>query len=122
MKVTISPEKLADRCFDICVDRKALGLRMYDVRQTSLLADYYLICSGTSVPHIRAIADHLARDLGETGIRPRAVEGSAASQWIVLDFGTVLVHIFHPDMRRYYAIEDLWNHSALVKEGTSDLE
>ena len=100
--------ELAERCTEICDGRKAEGLKLYDMRETSLLADYYLICSGKSVPHIRAISDHLAGDLAQEGVRPYTVDGTPASQWIVMDYGVVLVHIFHPELRAFYNIEALW--------------
>ena len=110
------PHALAVRCVEVCAERKAEAVRLYDVRRTSLLADYYLICSGGSVPHIRAIVEHLARDLADEGIRPRSVEGTPASHWMVIDFGTVIVHVLHPDLRTYYAIEELWAEADLVRE------
>lgn len=106
--------ELAERCIEICDGRKAEGLRLYDMQGTSLLADYYLICSGKSVPHLRAICDHLSRDLAQEGVRPHRVDGTPASQWIVMDYGVVLVHIFHPELREFYDIEALWGEAHIV--------
>ena len=113
-------QRLAERCQEICLDRQGEDVRLYDVRETSLLADYYLICSANSLPHIRAISNRLLRDLGDEGVHPRSVEGAPASHWVIMDYGLVLVHLFLPDARDYYGIEALWqadrttNHTAEV--------
>jgi len=116
----VDARALAQRCFDICKDRKAEEVHLYDVRRTSLLADFYLICSGNSVPHIRAISGRLTHDLSSDGIRPRAVEGAPASRWMVLDYGCVLVHIFHPELREFYGIEKLWGEDQLLADAGDD--
>lgn len=105
---------LAQQCVDICRDRNAEDVRLYCVSGTSLLAEYYLICTGKSTPHIRAIRDHLLADLRSHGTKPSRVEGDPASQWTVMDYGTVLVHIFSPEMRQYYLLEELWSQAELV--------
>ena len=111
-------EEAVQLCIDICDEAKAESVLVYDVRDTSVLADYYLICSGGSDPHLRAIRSRLEKGLGEKGIRTRHVSGTPSSHWIIVDFGDVLVHIFHTDMRDYYRIEELWDASQLVYRGT----
>lgn len=107
-------EELARHCVGICEDRKALDVRLYDVRDTSLLADFFLICTGRSNPQIRAICEHIRKGIKEeAGIYPK-VEGVPASHWVVMDFGPLLVHILHPDTRRYYLLEELWDTGVLV--------
>lgn len=109
-------DKLARRCVDICEDRKAENVLLFDVRGTSVLADYYLVCSGTSEPHMRAIRARLSRDLAAEGVRPR-IEGNSGSRWIVVDAGSILVHIMDPERRDYYKIEELWNAEQIVYRG-----
>ena len=108
--MTPTPEgaHLGRRCVDICLDRQAENVRLYNVAKTSLLADCTLICTGKSEPHIRAIRERLERELRDLGVRPIHVEGAPASRWTILDFGSVLVHIFSPEMRAYYLLEELW--------------
>jgi len=110
----LDAQDIAQRCFEICKDRKAEAIHLYDVRRTSLLADFYLICSGNSVPHIRAISGRLTQELGSAEIRPRSIEGAPASRWVVIDYGIVLVHIFHPELREFYGIEALWGEEQLL--------
>ena len=107
-------EALARKCVEICEGRKAENLLMFDVRGDSVLADFYIICTGTSKPHIRAISDNVKRELAGEGILPRGREGDPASQWIVMDYGVVLLHILDPERREFYHIEELWGESHLV--------
>ena len=81
-----------------------------DLREISTFTDFFVICSGTSEPHLKAIAaeieDRLKKD---NHVRPSAVDGFPASQWIVLDYLHVIVHVFHREKRDFYSLEDLWS-------------
>ncbi len=80
-----------------------------DLRGISSFTDFFVICSGTSEPHLKAIAGEIDQRLKEDhGIRPAAVDGFPASQWMVLDYLQVIVHVFHSDKRAFYSLEDLW--------------
>ncbi len=80
-----------------------------DLRGISSFTDFFVICSGTSEPHLKAIAGEIEQRLKEDhGIRPAAVDGFPASQWMVLDYLQVIVHVFHGDKRAFYSLEDLW--------------
>jgi ribosome-associated protein len=80
-----------------------------DLRGISSFTDFFVICSGTSEPHLKAIAGEIEQRLKEDhGIRPVAVDGFPASQWMVLDYLQVIVHVFHSDKRAFYSLEDLW--------------
>jgi ribosome-associated protein len=82
---------------------------MLDLRGISSFTDFFVICSGTSEPHLKAIAGEIEQRLKEDhGIRPAAVDGFPASQWMVLDYLQVIVHVFHSDKRAFYSLEDLW--------------
>jgi ribosome-associated protein len=99
-------------------DRKALDLVVLDVQGVSGVADFFLVCSGRSTTHIQAIADAIADGLKVEGVRPRHREGRPESGWILLDYGTLLVHIFLEDTRVYYALERLWGDApSLSLEG-----
>jgi len=103
------PEELLELCWRFAADKKALEPVALDLRGVAGFADYFLIVSGTSEPHLKAIAEAIAKGLKELGILPRALEGIPSSHWIVLDYGDVVIHAFHPSTRRYYALEQLWN-------------
>jgi len=81
-----------------------------DLRGISTLTDFFVICSGTSEPHLKAIAGEIETKLREDyDTRPAAVDGFPASQWIVLDYLQVIVHVLHRDKRDFYSLEDLWS-------------
>jgi ribosome-associated protein len=107
-------------CIDALNDRKASDLVVYDVSATSILADYYIICSGNSTPHIRALSNQVQETLKASGQLPRSIEGVPGSHWVILDCSDVLVHIFHPDTRSHYQIEALLNEDALVYDGAAE--
>ena len=80
-----------------------------DLRGISTFTDFFVLCSGTSEPHLKAIASEIESRLKEDhDVRAVAIDGFPASQWIVLDYLQVVVHIFHRDKRAFYSLEDLW--------------
>ena len=89
-------------------DRKALDLVVIDLRGISDTADYFVLCSGTSEPHIRSLTDDLVDQLRGQGQRPWHVEGRQSLRWVLVDFVDVVVHIFGREARAFYGLERLW--------------
>ncbi len=118
--VPLDEEAIARACVDICADRQALDIKLFDVREKSMITDFYVICSGNSEPHIRAICDHLERGMLEHGVRAAHVDGAPSSRWIVIDFGIVLIHIFHPEVRNFYEIEKFLGDDRLIFQCNQD--
>lgn len=88
---------------------------MLDLRDISTFTDYFVLCSGTSEPHLKAIAGEIEERLKKDhAVRPAAVDGFPASQWIVLDYLQVIIHIFHAEKRAFYSLEDLWSDARRV--------
>jgi ribosome-associated protein len=115
VKRTSDSEKLARLCRDIAEDKKAEDIVLLDLRGISTVADFFVVCSGTSEPHLRAISDEIERRLREKlARRPHGVDGFPASRWIVMDYSDVLIHIFHPELRRHYALESLWGDAKQI--------
>jgi ribosome-associated protein len=86
-----------------------------DIRRVSLLADYFVICSGASERQVRAIVDEILEKVKkEAGIIPLNVEGVPSSGWVLVDYGGVIVHIFAPSLREYYSLEKLWSEATMV--------
>ncbi len=106
---------LARRCVQVCEDTKAKDILLFDLREKTIVADYYIVCSGTSMPHIRAIAEHVRKAMSERGLRPRGMDGQPESRWMVLDYGLILVHILEPEMRNFYALEQLWDEGRIIE-------
>ena len=94
--------------------KKAANILALDMRNITLLADYYVLCVGASARQIQAISDELLEKLKRAGSRLALVEGSAESGWMLVDFGAVIVHIFSPAQRTYYRLEELWQKAPIV--------
>jgi ribosome-associated protein len=109
-------KKLALLCRDLAENRKAENIAVLDVRAVSSVTDYFVIASGTSEPHLRAITDEITDELkAEYGLRPRAVDGTLQTAWVVLDFFDVIVHVMRADVRERYNLEGLWGDAPQVK-------
>lgn len=88
---------------------KALDIECIDLRGQSSIADYMVIASGTSTRHISALAEKLSERLRSLGISDVRAEGLQTSDWVVLDAGDVIVHLFRPEVRSYYNLEKMWH-------------
>jgi len=96
--------------------KKAEEIEVIDLRERTLIADYFVICTGTSNTHIKAIADGLLVDGKKEGLRKEHVEGYAQARWVLVDYGDIVVHIFAREEREYYDIESLWRATAAKLE------
>jgi len=93
---------------------KAVDTLLLDVRDVSLLADYFIITTGEVDRHIQALADDISRSQKAEGILPLHVEGDASSGWVLLDYGEIIVHLLSPSMRQYYRLEEFWKDAHVV--------
>ncbi len=102
-------DKIADKAYTILEDKKARNIEIIDITEVSTLADYFIIASGTSTTHIRTIADELEFRMGEAGYNLIHKEGYESARWILLDFGELVIHVFHEEDRSFYNLERLWS-------------
>ena len=93
---------------EILYDKKAEDIVAIHVGDRTIVADWFLIAGGRNVPHVKALCDDLEDKAAEHGLIAKRKEGYDEGRWIVLDFGFVLVHLFHPEERAYYNMERLW--------------
>jgi ribosome-associated protein len=108
--------KLALLCRELADNRKAEDIVILDVRKLSSVTDYFVVASGTSEPHLRAIVDEISDKLGEDyHLRPKAIDGTLQTAWIVLDYFDVIVHVMRRDVRKRYDLETLWGDAPRVK-------
>jgi ribosome-associated protein len=108
--------KLALLCRTLADNRKAEDIVILDVRELSSVTDYFVLASGTSEPHLRAIVDEITDQLrDEHGLRPRAVDGTFPAAWVVLDYFDVIVHVMRGDVRKRYDLETLWGDAPRVR-------
>ena len=109
-------KKLAQLCRDFADDKKAENIVILDVRKLSSVTDYFIIASGTSEPHLRAIVEEISDQLREEhGVRPLRTDGSIHGAWVVMDFFDVIVHVMRADVRERYDLESLWGDAKRVK-------
>ena len=100
---------MTDKAVEILEGKKARDLDVIDISGVSILADCFIICSGTSTTHIRALADELELKMTEAGYNTLHKEGYDSARWILMDFGDVIAHIFHEEDRSFYKLERLWS-------------
>lgn len=109
-------KKLAQLCREYADNKKAENIIVLDVGGISSVTDYYVIASGTSEPHLRAIVDEITRQLREQyDLRPNRVDGATGGAWVVLDYFDVIVHVMRQDARERYDLESLWGDAREVK-------
>jgi ribosome-associated protein len=100
--------ELARRARGVLTDRKGIDIRLFDVRKISGIADYMLVVSGMSPPHLKAMSGEVHRALKDDGVHCYRKAGVPECGWMVLDYVDVVIHIFSPAARRHYAVEELW--------------
>ena len=93
--------------------KKAIDIIGIETKELTVMSDYFVIASGTSNTHVRALADEVDDEMKKLGVEVDHIEGRATG-WILLDYNDVLVHVFQPESRQYYNIERLWNDAARV--------
>jgi ribosome-associated protein len=108
----LTPEEMVAVVADLAADRKALDIIQLDLRGMIGYADYFLICTGRTDRQVRAIHDGIHEGMKKAhGVLPRRVEGVSEATWILMDYLDVVVHVFTPDTREYYRLEQLWGEA-----------
>ncbi|MDR2524600.1 MAG: ribosome silencing factor [Oscillospiraceae bacterium] len=113
----MNPRELLQTLAKLLDEKKALDLTAIHTTEQTIITDYFLLATGTSSTHVKALAEELEHEMKKRhGLLPRGIEGRA-SGWILLDYGTVLVHIFQKEQREYYNLERLWEDGEAVDLG-----
>ena len=119
MTSEMTPEEIATSVAEYALDVKAVDLLTIDLREYISYTDYFVICTGRSDRQVKAIHDRIAEGMKhEHKMFPVRVDGASSAQWILLDYGDVVVHIFTPEMREYYKLEKLWGEAPTVEQLT----
>ena len=106
--------ELAHAIVDILTDRKGEDILLLDIRDETSLADYFLICSGTSIRMVSALAKTVRKEIKQKyGLYPK-LEGEASAGWVLVDYGDLILHIFSPDRREFYNLEELWSEAKTI--------
>lgn len=103
-----------DVFFKAVLGKKAVNVVALDVHELTSIADVFIICSGRSNRQVSAIADHVVRELRKQKIKPLSVEGSAEGQWVLIDYGYVIIHVFFESVRQFYDLEGLWSDARRI--------
>lgn len=107
-------EQLAKELAQAIETRKGVDTRILNIQNLSLIADYFVITSGTSKPHVDALTETALDLLNQKGLTMRRVEGKESGRWVLIDAGDVVVHIFHKDERSYYQLERIWSDAPVL--------
>lgn len=99
---------LLDKIINLLEDKKGIDIKVMDVKNETALSDYFVVASGTSNTHIKALADNVEVELKKENIYPNKIEGYNTATWILMDYGDVVVHIFTEQERQNYNLEELW--------------
>ena len=114
MKATLND--LQQLVVDAATDKKASDIIILDVRTRTALADYFMICSGRSKVHVQAIADGIEEKTYQSPFKVHTSEGYSTGNWILLDLGDLMVHVFHHETRSHYDLERLWGDVPVIVE------
>jgi len=107
--------ELANLLIDSIMEKKGSEITLLDLREQTVFADYFLICSGENDRQLRAIANNVALTAKQNGrVLANNIEGNAETGWVLVDFGDLIVHVFDPEQRHYYDLEELWNEAHIV--------
>jgi ribosome-associated protein len=109
-----APLDLARRVVELAEDKKAADIVLLDLAHLTTVADCFVICSGGSERQLDAIADGVVEGLRAEGVRPIGREGTSASHWVLLDYGSVILHVFTPPERDYYQLERHWQGAKTI--------
>ena len=110
----LTPAEIAAIAAKALDDKKARDVTVIKTAEQTVLADYFVICSGTSAPHVKALVDEVDRRLSEAGENLIRREGLRSDIWVLMDFGSVIVHVFTEEARKFYNLERLWSDSQAV--------
>lgn len=111
----VSASELADSIYEILDNKKARDIKILHVEKKTILADYFVLCTGNSSTQVKALADEVEYKTGLYGRPPKNVEGKGNISWIVLDFDNVIVHVFSREARDYYNLDKLYSGTIEIK-------
>ena len=110
----MNPTQVAELVVKILEDKKGQDIKLLKTDKLTVLADYFVICTATSAPHIKTLSEETDKFMSEAGEPPLRREGYRSGGWVLLDFGCVILHLFTEEMREFYNLERLWGDAEAV--------
>jgi len=107
-------QEIAQTIINSLEEKKAENILLMDINSLSSFTDYFIVCTGTSDRMLDALADAVVKSVNEKHSIKGRIEGTSQSGWVLIDFGSILVHIFSPDQRDYYQLEKLWHEGKII--------
>ena len=104
--------RLACKAMD---EKKALDIKVIDIHEISVIADYFVIASGSNLNQVQAMVDNVEEQLGHAGYEPKQVEGTRGSNWILMDYGDLIIHVFDEENRLFYDLERIWRDGKVLE-------
>lgn len=110
-------KQMARLAYKALEDKKAEDIKIIDISQISVLADYFVIANGTNENQVKALVEHVEEELAKSGIEIKQREGYGLGNWVLLDFGEIIVHVFDKENRLFYDLERIWRDGKTVDVG-----
>ncbi|MDF2474432.1 MAG: hypothetical protein K0R21_2214, partial [Anaerocolumna sp.] len=107
-------KKMANLAYEALDDKKAEDIRVIEIGEISVIADYFVIANGTNASQVQALVDNVQEMLGRNGFEPKRIEGLRSASWVLLDYGDVVVHVFSKDDRLFYDLERIWRDGKVI--------
>jgi ribosome-associated protein len=111
----LKSKDLAITAAEAALKKKAIDVTILEVSDLTVIADYFVICSGESTTQVKAVASFIEEELARKRVKPLGMEGAAYSHWVLLDYGDVIVHVFERETRAYYNLEKLWMDAKVIE-------
>lgn len=110
----MNSKKMAKLVCSALEEKKAEDIKVINIAEVSVLADYFIIASGTNRNQVQAMADNVEETLGRAGVNPKQIEGYQTANWVLLDYGDVVIHVFDEENRLFYDLERIWRDGKSV--------
>lgn len=115
MRETVLMEDYLKAIYKALDDKKAENIRIIDIHEVSYMADYFVIANGTNVNQVHALCDNVTEELAKMKLHAKQTEGYAAGNWVLMDYGDIIIHIFDKESRSYYDLERIWKDGKIVE-------
>ena len=111
----MTSKEIAGKAYEYIDEKKGIDIKIIDISKVSVLADYFIIAGGSNIKQVQSIADNVEEKLGREGIEPKSIEGYRTSNWILMDYRDVIIHIFNQEDRLFYDLERIWMDGQTVE-------